>query len=79
MQTGALDISRGKDDKKNMHKVNLTAVITAIAIIVMLVLPALAQARGRGTPAPLLGAGLPMLVLVGGGYLIVRRLRRPAN
>jgi hypothetical protein len=68
-----------------------TAVIAAI--MVMLTLPALAQtpttstttttttaARGgRGAPLALVGAGLPMLVLVGGGYLLVRRLRRKAD
>jgi hypothetical protein len=66
-----------------------TAVIAAI--MVMLSLPALAQIDataaksggggkgGKGAPLTLVGAGLPMLVLVGGGYLIVRRLRRKAD
>jgi LPXTG-motif cell wall-anchored protein len=57
------------------------------AIMVMLTLPALAQRTpsptpstgGRGAPLALVGAGLPMLVLVGGGYLLVRRLRRKAD
>lgn len=29
-----------------------------------------------GAPAPLIGAGLPLFALIGGGYLLVRRLRR---
>jgi hypothetical protein len=57
------------------------------AITVMLTLPALAQrvpggdggGGVRGAPLALVGAGLPMLVLVGGGYLLVRRLRREAD
>jgi hypothetical protein len=53
------------------------------AIMVMLTLPALAQTQTRpgirGAPLALVGAGLPMLVLVGGGYLLVRRLRRKAD
>jgi hypothetical protein len=56
------------------------------AIMVMLTLPALAQRTPspppggvRGAPLTLVGAGLPMLVLVGGGYLLVRRLRRKAD
>jgi hypothetical protein len=63
-----------------------TAVIAAI--MVMLTLPALAQIAatdataakkgggGKGAPLTLVGTGLPMLVLVGGGYLLVRRLRK---
>ena len=53
------------------------------AIMVMLTLPALAQWReptaNKRAPLALVGAGLPMLVLVGGGYLLVRRLRRKAD
>jgi hypothetical protein len=53
------------------------------AIMVMLTLPALAQTttsiRPRAAPLALVAAGLPMLVLVGGGYLLVRRLRRKAD
>jgi hypothetical protein len=59
------------------------------AIMVMLTLPALAQRGGgggggrgdgggrvRGAPWALVGAGLPTLVLVGGGYLLIRRRLR---
>jgi hypothetical protein len=61
--------------------------VVIAAIMVMLTLPALAQrvpgggSGGivRGAPLTLVGAGLPMLVLVGGGYLLVRRLRRRAD
>ena len=33
----------------------------------------------HAAPAPLAGAGLPILVVLGGGYWIARRLRRNAN
>jgi hypothetical protein len=28
-------------------------------------------------PAPIIGAGLPVLVVLGGGYWLIRKLRRP--
>ena len=68
------------------RKAALIAAMTA-----MLTLPALAQitttwtttttAPGgqKGAPLALVGAGLPMLVLLGGGYLLVSRLRRKAD
>lgn len=49
----------------------------------ILVSPALAQVGGyvpptgdQGGPLPLLGAGLPVLLVAGGGYVAARLLRR---
>jgi hypothetical protein len=33
----------------------------------------------HGAPGPLVGAGLPLLVIGGGGYWVVRRYRRKAK
>jgi hypothetical protein len=33
----------------------------------------------QGAPGPLVGAGLPLLVIGGGGYWVVRRYRRKAK
>jgi flagellar biogenesis protein FliO len=33
----------------------------------------------RRAPGPILGAGLPALLLIGGGYWAVRRFRRKAD
>jgi hypothetical protein len=46
-----------------------------LAAITALIEPALA---GVGTvPAPVIGAGLPVLAVLGGGYWLIRKLRRP--
>jgi hypothetical protein len=46
-----------------------------LAAITALIEPALA---GVATvPAPVIGAGLPVLAVLGGGYWLVRKLRRP--
>jgi hypothetical protein len=50
----------------------------ALLVLAAFALPALAlgvNPHHRGAPGPLLGAGLPLLLLVGGGYFAVRRLR----
>ena len=33
----------------------------------------------RGAPAPVVGAGLPLIVLAGGGYWAFRRFRKKAD
>jgi len=33
----------------------------------------------HAAPGPLMGAGLPVFLVVGGGYWVVRRFRRKAN
>jgi hypothetical protein len=38
-----------------------------------------ADAGRHGAPGPLVGAGLPLLILAGGGYWAVRRFRRKAD
>ncbi len=34
------------------------------------------KGHGHGAPGPLVAAGLPALIIVGGGYWIFRRLRK---
>jgi hypothetical protein len=51
----------------------------AILVTAAFAVPALAlgvNPHHRGAPGPLLGAGLPLLLLLGGGYFVARRLRR---
>lgn len=56
----------------------------AILASAVLVSPALAQVGGyippdppldQGGPLPVLGAGLPVLVVLGGGYVVARLLK----
>jgi hypothetical protein len=58
-----------------MFRPNLNFVMPVLGIIVASIEPALAGAPN--VPAPIIGAGLPVLAVLGGGYWLVRRLRRP--
>ena len=60
-----------------MHatKVNLFAPVAALIIAAVSIEPAFAGTVN--VPAPILGAGLPALAGLGGGYWLIRRLRRP--
>ena len=69
-----------------MYKFHFSTVVAAFAMSLMVTLPAVAfgpppnhPTHYRGAPGPLLGAGLPIILLAGGGYLIVRRLRRKSD
>jgi hypothetical protein len=53
-------------------KVNLIAPV--LGIIIALIQPALAL---QATPAPVIGAGLPVLAVLGGGFWLIKKLRRP--
>jgi hypothetical protein len=53
-------------------KLNVIAPVFAISIA--LIEPALA---GLNVPAPIVGAGLPVLAVLGGGFWLMRKLRRP--
>jgi hypothetical protein len=60
-----------------MHttKVNLFALVAGLIIAAVSIEPALA---GLSTvPAPIVGAGLPALAILGGGYWLIRKLRGP--
>jgi hypothetical protein len=56
-------------------RLNLVAPFTlaVLGVIIALIEPALAQAAP--TPAPLIGAGLPAVAVLGGGYWLTRKLR----
>jgi hypothetical protein len=48
----------------------------ALVIFVASIEPALAGPTAS-VPAPIIGAGLPALAILGGGYWLVRKLRGP--
>jgi lipopolysaccharide export LptBFGC system permease protein LptF len=55
-------------------KLNLVApyAFAALGVIVASIEPALAQTP---TPAPVIGAGLPAIAVLAGGYWLIRKLR----
>jgi hypothetical protein len=55
-------------------KVNLFAPVAALIIAAVSIEPAFA---GTPVPAPIIGAGLPVLAVLGGGYWLIRKLRQP--
>jgi hypothetical protein len=55
-------------------KVNVVAPFAlAVLGVIALIEPALAQVAP--TPAPLIGAGLPAVAVLAGGYWLIRKLR----
>jgi hypothetical protein len=56
-------------------KVNLIApfALTALGVLIASIEPALAGVVS--TPAPVIGAGLPAIAVVAGGYWLIRKLR----
>ena len=58
-------------------KLNVVAsfALAALGGIIASIEPALAGVTT--VPAPVVGAGLPVLAVLGGGYWLVRKLRRP--
>jgi hypothetical protein len=46
----------------------------ALGVIISSIEPALA---GSPVPAPIVGAGLPVLAVLGGGYWLIKKLREP--
>jgi hypothetical protein len=59
-------------------KLNLFApfACAVFGVIAASIEPALAGAS-KSVPAPLIGAGLPVFAVLGGGYWLVKKLRRP--
>jgi hypothetical protein len=53
-------------------KLNLIASFAALVIAAASAEPALA---GAPVPAPIVGAGLPALAILGGGYWLIRKFR----
>ena len=63
-------------------RVALLAVLLATSIVPTLATHAVAGYPGggySGAPGPLLGAGIPFLVVVGGVYWVARRFRRKSE
>jgi hypothetical protein len=60
-----------------LTKLNVLApfALAAFGLIIASSEPALAGLAS--VPAPIIGAGLPVLAVLGGGYWFVRKLRRP--
>jgi hypothetical protein len=57
-----------------MFKTKLNVVVPALGAMIASIEPALA---GVATvPAPVIGAGLPVLAVLGGGYWLVKKLRK---
>ena len=53
-------------------KLNIT--VPVFGVMIALIEPAFAGGA-PGVPAPIIGAGLPVLAVLGGGYWLIRKLR----
>jgi hypothetical protein len=51
-------------------------VAAAVLAVLASIEPALAG-FAPGVPGPIVGAGLPALAILGGGYWLIKKLRRP--
>jgi hypothetical protein len=58
-------------------KLNALALIALAAFGLIMASSEPALAGLASVPAPIVGAGLPVLAVLGGGYWLVRRVRRP--
>jgi len=56
-----------------MFKLKLSLVVPVLGVMVAFIEPALAGAPS--VPGPIIGAGLPVLAVLGGGYWLVKKLR----
>jgi LPXTG-motif cell wall-anchored protein len=72
------------------ERIEMKSLVVPMALLMALSVPALAQRPGtgtgtggggvtRGAPGPLVGAGLPVLLVAGGVYWLVRRKKRQAR
>ena len=52
----------------------LNIMVAVLGVTIALIEPAFAA---TAVPGPIVGAGLPALAILGGGYWLVKRLRRP--
>jgi hypothetical protein len=57
-----------------MFTTKLNLMVPVLGFIVASIEPALA---GSVVPGPIIGAGLPALAVLGGGYWLIRKLRGP--
>ena len=58
-------------------KLNVIAPFALAAFGGVIALTGPALAGGATVPAPIIGAGLPVLVVLGGGYWLVKKFREP--
>ena len=58
-------------------KPNVAAPFALVTLGVMIASIEPALAGANAVPAPIIGAGLPVLAVLGGGYWLVRKLRGP--
>jgi len=56
-----------------MFTTKLNVVLPVLGVIIALIQPAFAVSPS--VPAPIIGAGLPVLAVLGGGYWLIRKLR----
>ena len=56
-----------------MFTSKLNIMTPVVGLMIALIEPAFAQ---DAVPAPIVGAGLPVLAVLGGGYWLVRKLRQ---
>jgi uncharacterized membrane protein len=56
-----------------MFTTKLNIIVPVLGIMSALIGPAFAGATT--VPAPIIGAGLPVLAVLGGGYWLIRKLR----
>jgi hypothetical protein len=55
----------------------LNIIVPALGVTIAIIEPAFAQYNPVAVPAPLIGAGLPALAVLGCGYWLVKKLRGP--
>ena len=56
-----------------MFSTKLNILVPVLGVLIALIEPALAGAQT--TPAPIVGAGLPALAIIGGGYWLITKFR----
>ena len=56
-----------------MFTTKLNIIVPVLGVTIALIEPAFAQLAP--VPAPIVGAGLPALAVLGGGYWLIRKLR----
>jgi hypothetical protein len=57
------------------HKLNLVAPLAVLVVVAASIESALAG-PGTPVPAPVIGAGLSALAILGGGYWLIRKFRQ---
>ena len=59
-----------------MFTTKLNIIVPVLGVTIALIEPAFAD-YVAAVPGPIIGAGLPALAILGGGYWLVKKLRRP--